>query len=107
MACPGAVQLTVCVAVQGSRVTVLVDPSNCCLIDHATSRLQWSDDDTKGKERAGSVGCHDVTNTCSTKSVMQLLQQSVPENCVSASLRLSRLVSSRLRRRRRLLPHTL
>lgn len=39
------------------------------------------------------MGCHDVTNTCSTKSVMQLLQQSVPENCASAPLR---LVSSRL-----------
>lgn len=59
----------------------------------------------------GSVGCHDVTNTCSTKSVMQLLQQSVPESCVSASLRLfasaSRLVSSRLRQTQAPPPHTL
>ena len=35
--------------------------------------------------RAGSVGCHDVTNTCSTKTVMQLPQQSVPESCLSES----------------------
>lgn len=50
---------------------LVLTPQNCCLTDHATSRLRWSDDDTKGKGRAGSVGCHDVTNTCSTKTVMQ------------------------------------
>lgn len=47
------------------------------LTDHATSRLRWSDHDTKGEGAgglSGSVGCHDVTNTCSTKPVMQLLR---------------------------------
>lgn len=35
--------------VPGLPLTVLVDPSGCCLTDHATSRLQWSDTIRRGR----------------------------------------------------------